>query len=70
MRTTTPADEARAAVAAYAEPDFSWSTLLQADLSGPREPGPVAAGLAALAARYPHLGPPPRVCLVPAVADL
>ena len=52
---------ARAVVGLYGDPTVPWSIVLQADLSGPLDPEPVRARLAALAGRYPHLGGAPAV---------
>lgn len=52
---------ARATVGLYGDPTVPWSIVLQADLSEPIEAGTLHARLAALSARYPHLGGAPSV---------
>jgi hypothetical protein len=52
---------ARAVVGLYGDPTVPWSIVLQADLPAALDAGVVHARLAALAARYPHLGGAPAV---------
>jgi hypothetical protein len=52
---------ARAVVGLYGDPTVPWSIALQADLSEALDAGVVHDRLAALAARYPHLGGAPSV---------
>jgi len=52
---------AREVVGLYGDPTVPWSIVLEASLSRPLAPGAVAARLAALADRYPHLGGAPTV---------
>jgi hypothetical protein len=61
---------ARASMAVYADPDFPWSILLQADLDRAPDPVAVRGRMADLAGRYPHLGPVPQIRAVPAVGEL
>lgn len=45
----------------YGDPTVSWSVLLRAGLSTPADPVRVGERLAAMVARYPHLGSAPAV---------
>ncbi|RNL64934.1 hypothetical protein EFK50_02835 [Nocardioides marmoriginsengisoli] len=58
--------QAHEVVGLYGDPDTTWGICLELGLAATPDPAEAADRLAALVAEHPHLGPAPRVEVVPA----